>query len=454
MKALLINPPIREWARPNVLPLGLGYIASVLRDNGHEVEVMDINAHRWTEEEVDERISRADFDVAGIGAIVTVYRYVKWLSGVIKKHHPEKKLIIGGSVGTSIPHLIFDKTGADIVCVGEGEATVVELFIALAGSGDIQEVAGIWFRDADGAVRRNRPRPPIKDLDSIPFPAWDRFPMDIYVKNPVGAPNRNKWVDGMVDGEAPLSMNISGTRGCPYKCIYCYHDFMGSGYRHRSPGNVISEMRALHDGYGVEYFHFIDDEFCLKKEFVRGFCSLLKKEFKGRVTWGCVGRVNLMTEDLIAAMADAGCVSLGYGIESGSQKMLDAMKKGVTVEQAKEAVRLTKKHIGWADCSFMVGTPGESMETIRETIDFCKEMELAPQVVFFVTPYPGTELYRMALQERRIVDEEEYVLNLGEQGERMRVNFSALTDLELAAAQGYAIRELDAKNKLRHPEGR
>lgn len=454
MKILLINPPIREWAKPNVLPLGLGYIASVLRNAGHSVEVMDINAFRWTPAEVEEKIKAADYDVAGIGAIVTVYGYVKWLISRLKTHHPNKKVMIGGSVGTSIPKIIMEKTEADIVCIGEGEVTVVELVDALCNNGDISRVNGIWFKGADGKIEVTKPRGAISDLDVIPLPAWDLFPMDIYLKNPVGAPNRNKWNDGGGDGDVPLSMNMNGTRGCPYKCVYCYHDFMGSGYRHRSPESLVKEMRILYDKYKVRYFHFIDDEFCLKKGFVFDFCKAVKAEFGGDVSWGCAGRVNLMTEDLVAAMRDAGCVLVAYGIESGSQRMLDAMKKGVTVEQGKEAVRLTKKYFGWADCSFMVGTPGENKETMQETIDFCKDVDLAPEVIFFVTAYPGTELYGMALAQGKIGDEEEYILNLGEQGEKIRVNFTDMSDAELWAAQEHMIKELNAWNKTKHPESR
>lgn len=454
MKVLLINPPIREWSKPNVFPLGLGYLASVLKEKEHEVKVMDINAHRWHKEKVEEKIRDSSFDVVGIGAIVTVYPYVKWLIEILKKYHHSNKIIIGGSVGTSIPHIVLEKTLADIVCMGEGEITILELLCALEESGDFSNIDGIWYRDKDGKVHQNKPRGAIHNLDTLPLPSWDLFPMNVYLENPIGAPNRNKWIDGNTDGNTPLSININGTRGCPYKCIYCYHDFMGQGYRHRSPENIITEFRVLYDRYGVRYFHFIDDEFVLKKKFIYDFCKKLKKEFNGDITWGCAGRVNLMNEDLIATMADAGCVLIGYGIESGSQKMLDIMKKGVTVEQAKEAIKLTKKHLGWADCSFMVGTPGENRETIQETIDFCKDVDLAPEVIFFETPYPGTELYRMALQQGKIEDEEEYILNLGEQGEDIRVNFSELTDAELWEAQEYMIKELNAWNKLKHPESR
>lgn len=454
MKIMLINPPIREWSKPNIVPLGLGYVASALQSSGHKVEIMDINAFRWTKEEVEEKIKNAEFDLVGIGAIVTVYEYVKWLIKTLKMYHFDKKVVVGGSVGASIPHIIFDKTEADIVCIGEGEITAVELVHALENIKDLSDVEGIWFRGNDGKIHRNKKRESIKDLDALSLPAWDLFPMDIYLKNPVGAPNRNKWIDGGDSDNSILSMNMVATRGCPYQCIYCYHDFMGQKYRHRSVPNIIEEMRRLKDKYKISYFHFMDDEFCLKKEFVFNFCEAVKKNFSEKITWGCSGRVNLMTEDLIAAMADAGCVLIAYGIESGSQKMLDAIKKGVTVKQGEEAIRLTKKYLGWADCSFMIGVPGENKTTIQETIDFCKEVDLTPEVIFFMTPYPGTELYRMALSAGKISDEESYVLGLGEQGEKIRVNFTEFSDEDLVSIQEQMIGKLGAWNKLKHAESR
>lgn len=456
MKILLVNPPIREWAKPNILPLGIAYIAAVLRDKGHEVEVMDINAYRWKKDVVEEKIKSAEFDIAGIGAIVTVYKYVKWLVEILKKNHSKKKIIIGGSVGSSIPHIILERTEADIVCISEGEVTVVEIINAAQRKCDLSNVDGIWFKE-DGKIYKNRSRPPIKDLDPLPLPAWDLFPMDIYLRNPVGAPNRNKWIDGSANKSIPLSMNLYAGRGCPYQCIYCYHDFMGQRYRHRSPENVMREIRILYEKYKVTYFHFVDDEFVTNKNFVYEFCRLFKalsKKIGQKITWGCAGRVNLMTEDLIDTMVDGGCILIGYGIESGSQKMLDLIKKKVTVEQAKNAIRLTKKYLGWADCSFMMGYPGETKETIQETIDFCKELNLTPEVIFFLTPYPGTELYSMALQQGKIKDEEKYILNLGEQGEKVRVNFTNFSDKELVFIQRWMIKELNAWNKLKHPESR
>lgn len=453
MKILIINPPIREWSKPNVFPLGLGYVAAVLLKDGHKVEVMDINGYRWNPQEVEEKIKKADFDAVGIGGLVTIYKYVKWLVAMLKKYHPDKKIIVGGSVGTSIPRITLEKNPVDVVCMGEGEETIGELIRAMEAKEDLSHVKGIWYKDASGKLRETGARQPIKNLDDIPFPAWDLFPMDIYLKNPVGAPNINKWVDGSLQENVVLTMNLSATRGCPYQCIYCYHDFMGHGHRHRSAENIVKEIDSLHARYGIPYFHFVDDELIASKKFVFEFCSRMKdlrKRLNKDLTWGCAGRVNLMTEELIIAMKDAGCVFIGYGIETGSQKMLDLIKKRVTVEQARKSLRWTKKHLGWADFSLMIGYPGETRETIQETVDFCKEMEAVPEVIFFITPYPGTELYRMALEQGKIKDEEEYILGLGEQGEKIRVNFTDFSDDELYKIQTGMIEELKAWNKLKH----
>lgn len=453
MKLLLINPSIREWAEPNVFPSGLGYIAAVLREKrpDWEVEVYDINALRPSREEVEAFIRDAEFDVAGTGGIVTIYKYIKWLIGVIKKYHPDKKVVVGGSCATSIPQIMMDHTGADILCIGEGENTVVELLDAIEDGKGPDDVAGIWFRDG-GDVRRTAPRPAIKKLDTLPHPLWELFPMDVYTANPVGAVNLNKWDDGKQrEGEERKSMNVLSSRGCPYKCTFCYHDFMGAAYRHRSAESVYEEIVFLKDRYGVDYIHFIDDCFIINRKNVMRFCDLMIRNGVG-VEWGCAGRVNVMTEELVAKMREAGCVFIGYGIESGSQKLLDSMKKKVTVGQAKNAVRLTQKHLGWADCSFIAGMPGETRETVRETIDFCKELALAPEVIFFATPYPGTELYRIAMESGKIADEEEFALSLGEQGEKVRVNFTDFSDAELTRIKEDMVKELGAWNKKVHEE--
>jgi radical SAM superfamily enzyme YgiQ (UPF0313 family) len=449
MKVLFINPTIREWAAPNCFPSGLGYMAATLAKAGHEVEIYDMNALRPSREEMLKFFKNADYDIAGVGGIITVYRNIKSVVSDLKKAHPDRPVIMGGSCATSSPEVMMDNTPVDFLCVGEGEETIVELADALERGGDVSSVAGLWRRE-NGTALANRPRAPIADLDSLPFPKWELFPMDVYCRNPIGAVNVHKWVDGGAGGgDVPLSMNLTPSRGCAYKCIFCYHDFMGAGFRRRRAASIFEEIMALKERYNVKYFHFTDDCFITDRKNVLDFCDLLMRENAG-IEWGCAGRANLMTEPLIARMREAGCVLLGYGIESGSPRILKNIKKQVTVEQAKNAIKLTQKYMGWADCSLIVGLPGENRETVRETIDFCKSCDMNPEVIFFATPYPGTELFNIAMREGKIPDMEKFLLSLGEQGEQILVNFTDFSDEELREIKESMVMELNAWNKTTH----
>ncbi|MFA6449536.1 MAG: radical SAM protein [bacterium] len=450
MKILLINPMIRVWAAPNCFPSGLGYIAEMLLRDGHEVEVYDMNVLRPTPDEFERHIGESDYDIAGVGGIITIYSELKELIGELKRIHPDRPVMAGGSSATSAPRIMMERAKADFLCIGEGEITVPELVRAIEKGGDCSDVSGIWRRDSDGRAVANPPRHVIQDINTIPMPRWDLFPIEVYARNPIGAVNLNKWVDGGTgDRVTPPSMNLISSRGCMFKCTFCYHDFMGAKYRYRTAANIYEEVALLKDRYGVKYIHFTDDCFITHRQNVMDFCDILIHENAG-IEWGCAGRVNLMNEPLIARMKEAGCIFIGYGIESGSQKMLDLMKKKVTVEQAKDAILLTQKYLGWADCSFIVGMPGETPETIQETIDFCKSINLKPEVIFFATPYPGTELYDIALKMGKIPDEEEYLLSLGEQGEKVRVNFTEFSNQELTDIKERLVSELDAWNKIIH----
>jgi len=451
MKILLINPMIRRWAEPNCFPSGLGYIAEMLLRDGHDVVVYDMNVVRPTEEQFEEYIASADYDVAGVGGIITIYSELKHIIGVLKRIHPERPVMCGGSSATSAPRIMIEHTKADFLCIGEGEQTVPALIRMIEKNGDPSDVEGIWWRNGkDGTPVANPPRKVITDINTIPFPRWELFPIETYARNPIGAVNLNKWVDGGAGGRnIPPSMNLISSRGCAFKCTFCYHDFMGAKYRYRTAANIFEEICLLKEKYGVKYIHFTDDCFITHRVNVLEFCDIMVRENTG-IEWGCAGRVNLMTEPLIARMKEAGCIFIGYGIESGSQKLLDRMKKRVTVQQAKDAILLTQKYLGWADCSFIVGMPGEDRETIQETIDFCKSINLKPEVIFFATPYPGTELYDIALRAGKIPDEEAYLLSLGEQGEKVRVNFTDFSDEELTEIKERLVSELDAWNKIKH----
>ena len=409
----LVFAPIRTWDEPRNFPTGLGIIAAILRNEGYSVAVIDAKGEGLLVEQVQRRIKELSPRVVGIGGIITTYRYVRNLSRFIKAWDPSVKIMVGGSVGGSIPELMLSKNPVDAVTIGEADETVKELLAALIDGSDLSGVRGIAFSDG-GAVVVTEPREPIEDLDTVPFAAWDLFPMENYLANPVVGYGRD--------------MDIISSRGCPFQCVYCYQIF-GRGFRGRSPENIVAEITELNERYGIDFVSFQDDCFIIDKPRVFAFCDLLE-ETGLDIKWSCCGRANVVDRDLLERMKAAGCVSVSFGIESGSQAILDRYKKGLSVERAKASVSLVRE-VGMRNpTSFMLGAPGETRETAWETVDFCRELNVPLRALMLTTPYPGTPLYDEARAMGRIGDEEAFVMRLGDCVD-FTVNLTDMPDADL-----------------------
>lgn len=381
MKILLINPPIREDEPPRHIPFGLATIASVLREEGHTVEMLDINAYRYSESEIEAKLTVNDrYDIIATGGLITLYKYLKWLVPKIRQHNPKTPIVLGGGVVSTHPKLLLSNTPADVAVIGEGEVTMSELASQIEAGKKIQAVKGIAYKPKKGQIKVNPPRPLISNLDDIPFPAYDLFPMDIYLNN-VG------HADAILKS---TELSLITCRGCPYSCHFCYGLFGCA--RNRSIDNVIAEIQLLQDKYNPETYLILDEIFTTSRKRVKEFHEKTKKEGLD-LTFSCYGRVNIINSEILTTLKKSGCYSIGYGIESGSQKILDNMNKRVTVEQAKKAIKLTRKHHLMPRTTFMIGYPGETEETLKETITFCRELNLSPGF-FITTAYPGTQLYQ------------------------------------------------------------
>lgn len=436
MKILLIFPPVgTSLPTKGSFPLGLGYISSVLLGMGCSVDILDININQFTRGQVLEKIKEAkNYDLIGITGMVTVYGYIKWLTEVIKDSLPGIPLVVGGTVTSAMPELFLQKTRADIVCIGEGEETVKELVAAIHEKRDFELVKGIYFKRGE-RITKNPHRKLKNNLDNIPFPAWHLFQIERYIKHHyiVDCPSN--------------SMNLIAGRGCPYRCTFCYRNF-GRNVRYRSIDNIIEEIRTLKEKYKVTHFEFQDELFTLNDKRVAEFCNRIIKE-KLKITWRCLGRVNLVKYEILKLMKEAGCYWLGYGVESGSQRMLDSMNKEVKVAEAKEAIRLTRKAGINVSATFMVGMPGETRESIRETVEFCKEMEIF-NVPFFTVPYPGTFLYQ-GLKNKGVVDDEEsFILKMGKDATNLLINMTDIPDDELIMLKKEAEEEIREFIKQKH----
>jgi len=391
IKVLLINSPIRLSAKPNNIPYGLATVASALIRQGFDVEIFDVNALRPSKDEIIDTLKNMHWDIVGLSGLITTIEFQKWLVAELKLMHPEAPVVSGGGLATSCPEMLFEETQVDITVIGEGEQTMPELCRAIEARTDFNGIPGIHFRQ-NNRIIQNEPRRNIQNLDDIPFPAWDLLPMDIYLKNPIWGDVASNSSGFRKDIKVTRSMNIISSRGCPYSCNYCYHLFGRSKFRFRSAQNVIDEIEILVDRYGVDFIGFVDDNMMASEERLLEFCDLMEKK-RFPVTWGCHGRVTSAKPVVLKGMAEVGCVWIGYGIESGSQKILDAMNKRAIVEQAKQAIIHTRDAGIYPNTTFIFGYPGETEHTVQQTIDFKKEMGIECGS-FFATPYPGAPLYK------------------------------------------------------------
>jgi radical SAM superfamily enzyme YgiQ (UPF0313 family) len=409
----------------------------MLREKGWQVSIFDVNALRPSRDQIVETLKGLSWDVVGISGLITTYSFQNWLIHTLKKLNPGAPVISGGGLTTSSSELLFDKSSVDITVLGEGEQTMLELCRALKTGGDLSGISGIWFRQ-NGEIVKTPARKNIAKLDEIPFPAWDLLPMEIYLENPIWGDVATNSSGFRNDVSVKRSMNIISSRGCPFGCHYCYHLFGRSNYRFRSAQNVINEIEALVDRFGVDFIGFVDDNMMASEKRLLEFCDLMEEK-KFPVTWGCHGRVTSATPPVLKRMAAAGCVWIGYGIESGSQKILDRMNKKATVSQAKQAVIHTRNAGIFANTTFIFGYPGETLETIQETINFKKELDIKCGS-FFATPYPGTPLYE-SIQDK-LENEEEFVDSLGNANE-FSINLTNFSKKELFRLKGLMDHNMD-----------
>jgi anaerobic magnesium-protoporphyrin IX monomethyl ester cyclase len=264
----------------------------------------------------------------------------------------------------------------DIVVRGEGEQTILEIASHVADScfNGLHEVAGITFRE-NGQIFQNPNRPFIHNLDQLPFPAYNYFPLRKY----------------RLFGK--IALPIITSRGCPFQCTFCLVPRMaGKVFRARSPRNVVNELEWQRDMHGAGAFSFYDEMFTYDKKRAIEICEEIKKR-NINLPWDCQTRVDQISKELLAEMRDANCQLISFGVESGSQKMLDIMKKGTTVEQNERAIRWAKEADLSVALSVVIGYPGETTDTLEQTLDFIRRTEPDDAYLSLANPFPGTELF-------------------------------------------------------------
>lgn len=394
MKTLLLSAPIynkakygRRFFAPYAPPIGLAYIASTLRREGYEARVVDTIGRGW--EDIEALIRYEMPDIVGINCFTEQRQAAFILADTVKSVNKNIKVAIGG-VHASFMHeqILKNFLSVDIVVIGEGEITFLELVRALHGGGKLSRVKGITYREKDEIIKTEE-RPLISDLDSLPFPDFDDFAKTSYgVYSPIRAFNiRDK------NGNLAKHMSINTSRGCFAKCQFCsVHRFWRSCWRARSPANVADEIEKLSREKGVGFINFADDIFTVKEERVVTICKeILKRDI--RIAWDCETRADFISRDMLHWMKRSGCVSIAFGIESGSPFILNSIDKKISVDKIEEAVYLTKSEGIKVSLLLMVGNPGESEETINESISLVEKLKPDIRAVQIASVYPGAPLY-------------------------------------------------------------
>ena len=397
MRIALVNPPFsledlvgKTESMKSVMniiqPLGLAYVAAVLEKAGHEVVIYDCQLG-ITHEELSKRLVSDNPELVGISATTPTFPSAIRVGKEVKQSLPETIVVIGGVHATALPQETMSFECFDIAVLGEGEKTMEELSMHLEtkGTSDLEEVAGIAYRQ-QGELRLTKTRPFIQDLDSLPYPARYLLP-PLSEYKPTPASYRR----------LPLGHLIT-TRGCPYQCTFCDRSIFSSKYRARSAENVMGEIEELIDRYRVQEIKFFDDTLTLDRkrifEICRGF-----KERKIDVGWSCLSRVDSISREMLIAMKEAGCWQILFGLETGDSRMLSLLKKGATVEQNEEAVKLAHDVGLSVRADFIVGTPGETLENMERTLRFAIGLNMDFAHFNKFTPYPGTELYHNLTEE-------------------------------------------------------
>ncbi len=401
-------------------PQGIAYLAAVLRNAGHDITIYNQDVYHFPESHLTEHLTNNQFDVVGVGVIGGYYQYQKLLkiSDAISEVPDRPRYIIGGHGPSPEPEYFLKKTRADVVVIGEGEISTTNLMESFEKSEDLRSVKGIAFRDEKGEFIITEEQPLIRDLDSIPFPAYDLFPMNYY--SLLRMPHIRT---------SDRCLPILSSRGCPYKCNFCYR--MDKGIRFRSPENVVEEMRLLHNDYGITYFAFADELLMVSEKRARALCEAFMASGLD-IRWDCNGRLNFAKPEILELMKKAGCVFINYGIESYDDESLKKMNKILTVEQITLGIENTLAAGISPGFNIIWGNIDEDEKVLEKGVQFLLKYDDHSQMrtIRPVTPYPGSDLYYYAIEKGLLKDAEDFYENKHTNSDLLAVNFTPLSDEE------------------------
>jgi radical SAM superfamily enzyme YgiQ (UPF0313 family) len=371
MKTLLINPPY-PFSEVPVMPLGLLYIGGVLEHNGHEIQVLDLLVTRYSREKIRDKINEYQPDIIGTTSVTLNYPIASDILKYCKSVDKDIITIIGGPHVTFCPvETLTEAPWIDIVVRGEGEQTMLDI----VGGKKLADIDGIAYRDKNDGIRLTAERRLMENLDELPLPARHLFPLSRY---------------HVLD----TSCTVITSRGCPFSCIFCVGSRMGGRrMRYRNPKLVLDEIeKGL--ALGFKEVDLEDDLLTVNHKHLFAICDGITERGL-KFNWRAFSRVDTVNMEVLRKMKQAGCIGLLYGVESGNQEILDRIKKKITLEKVKEAAKMANAVGIDVQATFILGLPGESKETLAQTLEFAQGLDVF-YGVHVLSPFPGTEVREKA----------------------------------------------------------
>lgn len=376
MKAALIQPLGNHLFR--VPPLGLGYIASMLKRNGFEVKIFDLNVESSS---LKEFLSLERPEIVGVSCVVTSVLQTFEITRKLKILLPECFVVVGGPYPSIMGEQLLSRhKEIDATVIGEGESTALELLERLQNEQCLDGINGLIYRDKD-RVKRNPPRSSIEPLDSLPFPAREELPMRLYGEN-AGA--------------------IFTSRGCPYQCIFCSRPIFGRKWRGHSPEYVLEEIGNMRRRYGIRCLSFLDDNFTFDLERAEKILDgIISKNWKLMLYFWNGIRIDNVTRGLLHKMKMAGCTAINYGVESVDPDVLVNIKKDISLNQVEKVIKKTHECGIKVNVFLMVGNPGDSIEIIEKVKNFIERVKVDGVHLSMATPLPGTKFWNWVEENGR-----------------------------------------------------
>jgi len=453
MKIIFVNICLRKGFEHKMLPMGLAYVMTNVKKAGIKFDFLDIDLYEYSDEWLERYFAENHFDILAFGAISTHYKWCKWFARMIKSKQPGCKLIVGNSVGDTIPELFIKKTNTDVIVRGEGDVTTVEVLKHLIENKNLAGVEGIYYLNENGEIIKN-PIRKAANIDDLGMPDWEIFEIEKYI-----AFTQDTATLGIDSSEMQLkTLPIITARGCVFKCTFCHYMYWDDPYRHRSAESILEEIRFYQEKYDIQYFNFRDDLSFSNLLQVERLCdaiieSGIKIFFSASIRSDLFGRKKTPEDRKIIIakkMKEAGCVSTFFSLESGSPEIILAMNKKIKPEYFGEQIRIFRKVGLPIYTSIVLGYPQETEETIKQTFDLCFKYQIYPSIGFLL-PLPGTGAYRNAIKSGHITDEDKYltsitdrqdlVLNLTQMSEERLMEVTLDYAAKLSAELGLSLKD-------------